>query len=552
MTPGRPGDGSYRDPYGQDSSGQEPRHGQDAYGQDAYGQDAYGQDPYGVRGGGAHRGDAYREGGYGNGQSHGGQQYGDESYGQSAWDPDPYAYPYEQPRGEYRAAVDALADPLTDPLPSSDAPESGLRVPSWAPDVRDDAAATPEAGQREEQTSSWFRPAREQGGTPGAGQQAAVPQPPQGGHPQQGAAARQGHPGPRQQASHRPVARRGPADLGETAAMPAVEPPVEAAVPRRRRAAHGAGPVTGAADSTDTAASATNRTGAEDDEHRTVALRRPSEEELGGRAARRRAAAAGRGKGRGRRAGGAEPAAPPRPMTRLEARRAARAAKDGPVVLLSRAIGEVFITCGVLMLLFVAYQLWWTNVLADNYAGGAKDSLTEKWEENPERKPGRFSPGQGFAIMYIPKLDVVVPVAEGIDKPSVLDNGLVGHYDEASGVPTAMPWDKQGNFGVAGHRNTHGEPFRYVNRLIAGDKIIIETAEKYYIYEMYSRLPSTKPSNVSVLDPVPPQSGFDKPGRYITLTTCTPEFTSKYRLIVWGRMVDERPRSEGKPDALIE
>ncbi|NUW05291.1 class E sortase, partial [Streptomyces sp. CAI 127] len=46
-------------------------------------------------------------------------------------------------------------------------------------------------------------------------------------------------------------------------------------------------------------------------------------------------------------------------------------------------------------------------------------------------------------------------------------------------------------------------------------------------------------------------SGFTKPGRYLTLTTCTPEFTSTYRLIVWGKMVDERPRSEGKPDALV-
>ncbi len=69
---------------------------------------------------------------------------------------------------------------------------------------------------------------------------------------------------------------------------------------------------------------------------------------------------------------------------------------------------------------------------------------------------------------------------------------------------------------------------------------------------MASSLPVTAPSNTSVLDPVPPGSGFTGPGRYITLTTCTPEFTSKYRLIVWGKMVEERPRSKGKPDALVE
>ncbi|MGW4700153.1 class E sortase, partial [Streptomyces sp. NPDC004285] len=47
------------------------------------------------------------------------------------------------------------------------------------------------------------------------------------------------------------------------------------------------------------------------------------------------------------------------------------------------------------------------------------------------------------------------------------------------------------------------------------------------------------------------QSGFTAPGRYITLTTCTPEFTSTYRMIVWGKLVDERPRSKGKPQALV-
>ncbi|MFD0651361.1 sortase domain-bontaining protein [Streptomyces malaysiensis subsp. malaysiensis] len=115
-----------------------------------------------------------------------------------------------------------------------------------------------------------------------------------------------------------------------------------------------------------------------------------------------------------------------------------------------------------------------------------------------------------------------------------------------------MPWDKKGNFALAGHRNTHGEPFRYINRLKPGDEIVIETQSRYYTYAMSSILPQTPPSNTGVIKPVPPGSGFTGPGRYITLTTCTPEFTSTYRMIVWGKMVDERPRSKGKPDALVE
>lgn len=229
----------------------------------------------------------------------------------------------------------------------------------------------------------------------------------------------------------------------------------------------------------------------------------------------------------------------------------ARARKDSPGVIASRVIGEMFITTGVLMLLFVTYQLWWTNILANQQAGGAASNLQEKWDTGGDKRdPGAFSPGEGFAIMYIPKLDVKVPIAEGIDKQKVLDRGMAGHYADGK-LQTAMPWDDKGNFAVAGHRNTHGEPFRYINKLNPGDEIIVETRSTYYTYEMASILPQTAPSNVEVIDPVPAQSGFTEPGRYVTLTTCTPEFTSTYRMIVWGKMVDERPRSEGKPDALV-
>ncbi|WP_229919576.1 class E sortase [Streptomyces minutiscleroticus] len=275
----------------------------------------------------------------------------------------------------------------------------------------------------------------------------------------------------------------------------------------------------------------------------------------GGRAARRRAA-----RKRGRRGGpagsaersaaGEGPGTPSAPLSRVEARRAARARRPGAAVVLSRAIGEVFITTGVLMLLFVTYQLWWTNVRAHAQAGNEAHSLQDDWA-NGKGKPDAFEPGQGFALLHIPELDVVVPIAEGVSNKGVLDRGMVGHYG-GEGLKTAMPDAKTGNFGLAGHRNTHGEPFRYINRLKPGDPIVVETQDTYYVYKMASILPVTSPSNISVLDPIPKGSGFTEAGRYITLTTCTPEFTSKYRMIVWGRMTEERPRSEGKPAALVE
>ncbi|MBW8817733.1 MAG: class E sortase [Streptomyces sp.] len=273
----------------------------------------------------------------------------------------------------------------------------------------------------------------------------------------------------------------------------------------------------------------------------------------GGRAARRKAA-----KGRhGRHGAGAAPEAQPeqespdgKPLSRIEARRQAKARKPGAAVVASRALGEVFITTGVLMLLFVSYQLWWTNVRAHAQADKEASSLQNDWASG-KGAPGTFEPGQGFALLHIPKLDVVVPIAEGVSNKKVLDKGMVGHYSEGA-LKTAMPDAKTGNFALAGHRNTHGEPFRYINKLSPGDEIVVETQDDYFVYKMTSTLPVTAPSNTSVIDPVPKGSGFTTAGRYITLTTCTPEFTSKYRLIVWGKMVEERPRSKGKPDALVQ
>jgi sortase A len=277
----------------------------------------------------------------------------------------------------------------------------------------------------------------------------------------------------------------------------------------------------------------------------------------GGRAARRKAAKGRHGR-HGATAATSEAAESPEtdgssgaraPLSRVEARRQARARKPGAAVIASRAIGELFITTGVLMLLFVSYQLWWTNVRAHAQADQETSTLQNDWASG-KRAPGAFEPGQGFAILHIPKLDVVVPIAEGVSNKKVLDKGMVGHYSEGS-LKTAMPSAKTGNFALAGHRNTHGEPFRYINKLKPGDEVVVETQDDYYVYKMTSMLPVTSPSNTSVIDPIPKGSGFTQPGRYITLTTCTPEFTSKYRLIVWGKMVEDRPRSKGKPDALV-
>ncbi|MER8183323.1 class E sortase [Kitasatospora sp. NPDC094015] len=274
---------------------------------------------------------------------------------------------------------------------------------------------------------------------------------------------------------------------------------------------------------------------------RTVpAAAAPPEAEAEGERGRRPEGRAALGPGTGRRRASGPRRPKPRP-------------KESVPVVAARMVGEVFITLGLVMLLFVSYQLWWTNVQADAAADGTRNQLEQQWAQpqpaapggQAPKDPGKFEPGQGFAIVYIPKLGLKYPIAEGTNKQQVLDKGLVGHY-----TGTAMPADKTGNFAIAAHRTTHGQPFRKIGELKPGDKIVVETATSFYTYEVAGGIPETPPNNVTVIQPVPKGSPFTQPGRYITLTTCTPEFSARGRLIVFGKLAGEQPRSQGQPAAL--
>ena len=85
-------------------------------------------------------------------------------------------------------------------------------------------------------------------------------------------------------------------------------------------------------------------------------------------------------------------------------------------------------------------------------------------------------------------------------------------------------------------RDGHGAKFHKIDKIKKGDAIVFESRDKWYVYKVYSTLPETSKYNVKVLNPVPKESGAKKPGRYITLTTCTPVYTSNYRYIVWGEL----------------
>ncbi|MFJ5302236.1 class E sortase [Streptomyces sp. NPDC088350] len=233
--------------------------------------------------------------------------------------------------------------------------------------------------------------------------------------------------------------------------------------------------------------------------------------------------------------------------------------------------GEFLVTAGVVLLLLVVQQLWWTNREARRGAEHQVQALERQWATStptpgvasgdtgdaPSANAGTsggssvgrnttantVSPNlsQAYAILTIPRLHLRVPIAEGVSKRNVLNKGYVGHY------PGTQQPGQEGNFALAGHRNTHGEPFRYLPRLRLKDTVQVETSTATFTYTIDKILPRTSAADSGVIRPIPrsivrPAYGYSRPGYYITLTTCTPEFTSRYRMAVWGTLTSTHPR----------
>lgn len=234
--------------------------------------------------------------------------------------------------------------------------------------------------------------------------------------------------------------------------------------------------------------------------------------------------------------------------------------------------GEFLVTAGVVLLLLVVHELWWTNREARQGAEHQVRALERQWAtpgagsggtatantglvggSSPRR--GTSADGsttvtgsaaaprrsQAYAVLIIPRLHLRVPIAEGVSKQNVLNKGYVGHY------PGTQQPGQAGNFALAGHRNTHGEPFRYLPRLRLKDTVEVETSAATYTYTVDKILPQTSAIDSGVIRPIPrsivkPAYGYSQPGYYITLTTCTPEFTSRYRMAVWGTLTSTHLR----------
>ena len=205
----------------------------------------------------------------------------------------------------------------------------------------------------------------------------------------------------------------------------------------------------------------------------------------------------------------------------------------GPLRRVIREFGLTLITLGVVVLLFVAYQLFGTNLTeARNQSNLAKQFNTAVAAKapvqtnTPTKQPApdvlpSVPPGGAIDHLVIPSIGVDKYVVEGTNEDD-LRRGP-GHY-----TGTAYP-GQNGNVAIAGHRTTYGAPFFELNGVKVGDQIrLTDVNNRTWVYIVSQAPVVVSPDDTAVLDPTPfPQ---------LTLTTCNPRFSASSRLIVFARL----------------
>lgn len=247
----------------------------------------------------------------------------------------------------------------------------------------------------------------------------------------------------------------------------------------------------------------------------------------------------------------------------LTARPDTRPPSRGPgLVRAIRGLGWTLIGTGLLIMLYLVYLLFLTNLQTD----AAQRELLDEWElaigEVDAALPGEdlddtteaeaARPGDAVAAIWFERdgerivHDDTLFVLEGT---SVADlRRGPGHYED-----TQLPGEV-GNFAISGHRTTYGAPFYNLDQLQPGDQIhVVDRNNVLWVYELEDDWYVVAPTAIEVIGPDP----LDEGGAWMTLTTCHPRLSAAQRLIVHARLltelpVDEEPEPEATEEPVVE
>jgi sortase A len=213
----------------------------------------------------------------------------------------------------------------------------------------------------------------------------------------------------------------------------------------------------------------------------------------------------------------------------------------------------MLVTVGVLILLFVGYQLWGTGYFTERAQRDLRHQFAQQLRDNPTisttsttatgptttgraatttTRPPATAPkviqviqeGGPVGRIRIPKIGVDQIIVQGTARPDLAQGP--GHYP-ATPLPGQI-----GNVAIAGHRTTFAKPFYNLNELAPGDEIIIDTTYAgSFTYRMTQQL-IVSPHDVSVVGPTADAE--------LTLTTCNPRFSARQRMVVKARLVPKK------------
>ena len=215
-------------------------------------------------------------------------------------------------------------------------------------------------------------------------------------------------------------------------------------------------------------------------------------------------------------------------------------------------VGISLVVVGAALLGYLGWQYWGTNIVSGHRQDQVTAELISSW--NNPAVDDLLGPdsgaelGNALALIRIPRFgrDYVIPLIEGV-RPEDLAQGI-GHYPG-----TALP-GQIGNLAMAGHRVTNGEPFQGFFDLQPGDRVLVETSDAVYTYVLdtdpgdltvlpddtwvIDRVPVAPPGEAPPGMPVFPTRKPSQP--LLTMTTCSEQFHTEDRSIVFGHLVDTR------------
>jgi sortase A len=184
---------------------------------------------------------------------------------------------------------------------------------------------------------------------------------------------------------------------------------------------------------------------------------------------------------------------------------------------------------GVLLIADAGITLAWQEPVSAFLAERQQNALKEELYNPPPQVEERVRekrplPGDSIGEIILPSLGKHYFMVEGTDTDNLRKGP--GHYPE-----TPLPGER-GTVAVAGHRTTYGAPFRHIDQLKHGNRIIMSMPYGRYVYRV-EKTQIVDDSALWITDPV----GYDR----LVLSACHPLYSAAQRLVVFARLTKRLP-----------